>query len=65
MLSGEPGWKYCRVHERLRRRAGVVNAFDKELDCWTRGGLDELAGEVSLMPKILSVSRRAESEMTK
>lgn len=61
MLSGEPYWKYCRVHERSRSSVGVVKALDAA--GFSAAAL--LVPDESLVPKIFNVSRRAESEMTK
>lgn len=50
------------MQDRFRSKAGVVKAFEE--DGFGCGAADELV-EVSLIPKICRVSRRAEREMRK
>jgi hypothetical protein len=54
------------VQERSRRSAGDVKALDAEgLGGWTLTALLKLPDGASLIPKIFSVSKRADSETTK
>lgn len=64
MQRGEPIWEYWIVQERFRSRAGVMKAFEADgFGCCVADELD--AEEVSLIPNICRVSRRAEREIRK